>query len=251
MVMLRTLFISLIFITGLLKTDATPDLKLTKITTSIESVRDQRVKGRGLDKIVDGDSKSYYWTGGQMQVGQVVTFQFSQAIPIGKTVKIYTGLGIENREDDDSFRDAVLESSKDDAKTWQQVATFHCGNAEVKAEARAIKNAWKFLTSSWRDFLRSLTEDQVATLRNRTDKPPARPRAPHGKTPTVNLDALAAQAVSVSKSQGWTSADNFGTFLQKSHPHIFNEYHKVKDKVQSLLAPEEPAIAFDESSVFG
>ncbi len=62
---LHYLFFNLLCLSGLLQAGESPDLKFTQVTTNIESVKDGRVANKGLDRIIDADNKTYYWTGAQ------------------------------------------------------------------------------------------------------------------------------------------------------------------------------------------
>jgi len=112
--------------------DAVFDISQAKVTTNIKSSKDQRTKDKGLANIIDKDPSSYYWTGAQVRKGHFIRFQFKHPIPIGKTLKIYTGMAIKNNENGDMLNNADLQSSRDGGKSWQTISTFHAGNAEVK-----------------------------------------------------------------------------------------------------------------------
>ena len=116
------------------------DLKKTRLKTSIESSED-KVNAHPLSKIIDGDATTYYWTGSKLEKGDTIEVTFAAPLPVGKRLKVVSGLGVKNREDADHIEHGVLEASRNKGRTWSQIAKFHAGKAEAKVE---------FLTSHYR-----------------------------------------------------------------------------------------------------
>lgn len=117
-----------------------PDISKTKVTTNIvatdkESDKGLKVSDFPLDHIIDGDPKTYYWTGAHARKGHYLKFEFNQPIPKGKTVKFYTGFAVTNNEDGDAIQDGLVQYSTDNGKSWNTVVKFHSSNAEFKAPA--------------------------------------------------------------------------------------------------------------------
>lgn len=113
-----------------------PDIGKTKVTTNIvatdkESDKGAKVSDFPLSNIVDGDAKTYFWTGAHARKGNSITFEFDKPLEKGKTLKFYTGFGVTNNEDGDAIQDGELHYSTDEGKSWQYAASFVSSNAEV------------------------------------------------------------------------------------------------------------------------
>jgi len=102
-----------------------------KLSTSITS-QEEKVKQHPLALLVDGDLATYYWSGSELKKGDTISLMMKTQLPVGKRIKVTTGFGIKNREDGDHLQEGVLESSRDEGRTWSVISTFHAGRAEAK-----------------------------------------------------------------------------------------------------------------------
>ncbi|BDS06604.1 hypothetical protein NT6N_16440 [Oceaniferula spumae] len=118
------------------QTEVPLDLDKTVITATITS-KEQSVKKHPLSMITDGKPETFYWSGCKLKQGDTINLVFNTPLPLGKTLKIYSGLGLKDKEDGDHLQDAVLDVSEDQGKTWREIKAFHAGKLELKTHGSA------------------------------------------------------------------------------------------------------------------